>query len=389
MSVTASVTVGIAGPEAGLQLVYVKEDNLLPSEIEAAKESAENVAAGCNAVPEPKRSAAEEAAHKEALHHLDQHAWPYRKLRLYPPVNALLRCSYGNITPAHVVEEIVEEIVAFTGTDSMTFENQGDPISMQPLGRIYDETANEVFGLALANRGKGLVTADRRIWGFVKARYRTQYRVVNLAVVPTGESFEVQCLAYHGGEVAAAVAPFDLLEFDTGQVAGVDCGGIDGNPEPLVPPPPVARYELISLIYDEEVELGKAANISMVLRNINGVKGTGTAYFGLKYSSDRVTSTFSCDENAQVAVNMTLTPSKAGFFQTEARVLGDIFSTRNGVMRVTDPEGELVDEWTEISREMSDVNVSGVLVKRIETVTFTRGESGRKTKLVFDNTDVQ
>lgn len=388
MTVSANLTVSVGLPGADLQLVYVKEDNLLPSEIEAAQQSQENVAAGCNSVPTPKRSPAEEAAHKEYLHHLDQHAWPFRNLRLYPPVNPLLRCTYGTISAAHMVEEIQEEIVSFAGSDSITFEHPGEPISLEPLGRIYDELGDQVFNLQLQNRGDGLVTAQRRLWGFVKARYRAQYRVIKLAVTPTAESFEVQCMAYHEGEVASVIVPFDLLEFDTGQVAGVNCGGIDGDPQPPTPPPAVARYELISLIYSEEIVLGDEANVSMVLRNINGVQGSGTAFFGLKYSSDSVTSTFTCEPYGQVGVNMTLTPTKAGFFQTEGRVLGDIFTTRNGSMRVTDPEDELVDEWTESSREMSEVDVDGVLIKRIENVTFTRGETGRKTKLIFDNSDV-
>lgn len=390
MSVTAQLTVGVSGPDDGLQLVYLKEDNLLPSEIEAAKESAANVAAGCNAVSTgPTKSAAEINAEKEALHHLDQHAWPIRKLRLYPPVNAVLRCSYGTIIGQHVAEAIEEEIITFSGSDQATLEHRGDPISITPVGRIFDETAGQVNMPTLNYRGRGLITADRRIWGQFAARYRTQYRVVQLTVVPTGQSFEVQAIAYHGGDVADTLVPFELLEFDTGQVAGVNCGGqVDASPEPTNPPPPAARYQLVDMSHAREVEKGQQLAVTMILRNINGVEGSGSVKFGLRYTNDESSAVFSCPANGQAQVNLSVTCTEVGNFITEGRVIGDFFSTRNGTVKVVDPNDE-PEEWIEDSRVMSDIDVDGVAIKRIEEVTFNRGTSGEKVKLVFNNSGVE
>ena len=389
MSTTASLTVGLAGPDDGLQLVYVKEDNLLPSEIAAAQQSQQNIEAGCNAVPSaPTLTPAQQNAQKEALHHQDQHAWPIRKLRLYPPVMAELRCSYGTVVNQHVVEEIEEEVITFSGSDQANLEHRGDPISIEPVGRVFDEQANQVTTPRLQYRGRGLLTADRRIWGSFVAKYRAQYRVIQLTVVPTGESFEVQVIAFHQGDVADVMVPFDLLEFETGQVAGVNCGGIDAAPEPTNPPPPVGRYELIAMNHAEEVEKGKPLAVTMILRNINGVDGSGSVSFSLRYTDDAVSAAFSCSANGQVQVNVSLTPTESGFFITEGRIIGDFFSTRNGTLRVTDPEDEEPQVWTELERTMSDIDVNGVLVKRIEEVTFLVEETGRKRKLVFDNTGV-
>jgi hypothetical protein len=391
MSTQAEVTVAITGPADSLQLVYLKEDNLLPSEIEAAKESADNIAAGCNAVSTgPVKTPAELNAEKEALHHLDQHAWPIRKLRLYPAVNAVLRCSYGTIIGQHVVNAVESEIITFSGSDQTTLEHRGDPISITPIGRVYDENANQVNTPSLQYRGRGLLTADRRIWGQFEARYNTQYRVLQLTVVPTGASFEVQVMAKHGDEIADTLVPFELLEFDTGQVAGVDCGGgIDANPEPTNPPPPAGRYQLIAMNHAPEVEKGKTLAVTLILRNINGVQGSGSVTFGLRYTDDSASATFSCDANGQTSVNLNVTCTEVGHFITEGRIIGDFFSTRTGSVQVTDPAEEEPEEWPELEREMSEIDVNGVLIKRIETVTFEKGETGKKVKLIFDNTDVE
>lgn len=126
----------------------------------------------------------------------------------------------------------------------------------------------------------------------------------------------------------------------------------------------------------------------MILRNINGVDGSGSVSFSLRYTDDAVSAAFSCSANGQVQVNVSLTPTESGFFITEGRIIGDFFSTRNGSLRVTDPEDEEPQVWTELERTMSDIDVNGVLVKRIEEVTFLVEETGRKRKLVFDNTGV-
>lgn len=391
MSTTATVQVAISGPDDGLQLVYNRDDNLLPSELAAKAETEKNVAAGCNAVATPTRTPAEQQAYEEQLHHLDQHAWPTRKLRLYPPVNAQLRCSYGRVTPLHVVSEEVDEVVNFSGGDQATLSSRGNPYLLEPIGRVYDERGNQVVAPVLQYRGEGLVTSDRRIWGLVRARYRTSYRVIELVCTPTGEDFQVQVTAYHDDDVASTVVEYELLEFDTGQVAGVDCGGggIDAGEEPQDPPPPVARYELINVEYPQSVEKDKTFDIHMLLRNINGVSGSGSVQFRLRYGDLQVSSAFSCDANQTVQVNMKATPTKKGVFVTEGQVLGDFFSTQNGRIEVYDPEEDVPEEWNEVEREMSDIDVQGVLIKRIENVTFNRGETGRKVKLIFDNTGVE
>lgn len=389
MTTTAQLTVGVSGPDDGLELVYVKEDNLLPSEIAAAQQSAENIAAGCNSVPAaPSKTQAEINAEKEDLHHQDQHAWPIRKLRLYPPVNAAFRCSYGTIIGQHVVEEIEEELIVFSGSDQANLEHRGDPISITPVGRIFDENADTVTNPALKYRGRGLLTFERPIWGIFSAKYRTQYRVVQLTVEPTGQSFEVQALAFHAGEVADTMVPYDLLEFDTGQVAGVSCGGIDAGEEPTTPPPPVGRYEMISMTHPREVERDDQLEATIILRNINGVQGTGSVKFGLRYTDAETSAVFSCEANGQVQVNVSVTCDREGFFITEAQVIGDFFANQRSTVEVTDPDAE-PEEWVETEREMSDIDVNGVLIKRIENVTFARGESGDKVKLIFDNTDVE
>ena len=391
MSTTASLQVSISGPDDDLRLVYNRDDNLLPSELAEKEQTEANVAAGCNAVPAPTRTPAEQRAYEEQLHHLDQHAWPTRKLRLYPPVNALLRCSYGRVTPLHVVEEEVDEVITFSGSDQATMSSRGNPYLLEPIGRVFDEAGNQVVSPALQYRGEGLISTDRRIWGLVRARYRTSYRVIELVCTPTGEDFQVQVIAYDGDDVASAIVDYELLEFDTGQVAGVDCGGggIDAGEEPQDPPPPVARYELINLEHAAEVEKGKALNVNMILRNINGVSGSGAVQFRLRFGDAEVSAAFSCDANATAQVNLSVTPTKTGFFVTEGQVIGDFFSTQNRQVKVYDPEEELPEEWNEVEREMSDIDVDGVLIKRIENVTFDRGETGRKVKLIFDNSGVE
>lgn len=392
MTKTTSLNVAFTGPDDGLQLVYVKEDNLLPSELADAEKTATNVAAGCNAVSQgPVLTEAEQNALDEQLHHLDQHAWPIRKLRLYPAVMAALRCSYGTIIPQHVVREDVDEILVVNGSDQGTFQFRGDPTTLEPVGRCFDETGNPVTAsaLALTYRGKGLFTASRKFWGMVRAIYETEYRVVQLTVMPTGENFDVQCLAYALEDVASAVVPFELLEFDTGQVAGVPCGGmVDADQEPTNPPPPAGRYQLLRMEHAREIEMGKNLSINMVLRNINGVAGSGSVEFQVRYTGMSVSAVFSCEANGQVQVGLSLTAAEKGYFTTRGMVLGDHFSSINGNLDITDPADEEPEVWQEVERTMTDIDVDGVLIKRIEEVTFDKGESGKKVTLVFDNTDV-
>lgn len=390
MTKTVSLSVAFTGPDDGLQLVYLKEDNLLPSEIAAAQESAENVAAGCNAVSSgPALSEAEQNALDEALHHEDQHAWPIRKLRLYPAVSGALRCSYGEIVAQHVVQEAHDEIVVVSGSDQGTFEFRGDPSTLVPVGRCYDEAGDEIVAPNLQYRGKGMFTCDRKFWGMIRAIYDTEYRVIQLTVVPTGENFEVQCLAYAEQDVAAVVVPFELLEFDTGQVAGVNCGGGGGGTEqPVQIPPPAARYSMISFVHAPEVEMGKALVATFILRNINGVAGTGSVRFTLRYTDIQASAVFSCEANGQVQISVSVTPNMKGIFTTTGEVIGDFFTTTNGMVEVTDPASEEPEQWLEFERTMTDIDVDGVLVKRIEQVTFDKGETGKKVTLVFDNTGV-
>lgn len=390
MTKTASLSVAFTGPDDGLQLVYLKEDNLLPSEIAKAQESAENVAAGCNSVSSgPVLTEAEQNALDEALHHQDQHAWPIRKLRLYPAVQAALRCSYGTIIGQHVVQEAHDEIVVVTGSDQGTFEFRGDPSTLEPVGRCYDEAGDEIVNPNLQYRGKGMFTCDRKVWGMFRAIYQTEYRVLQLTVVPTGENFEVQCLAYAEQDVASVVVPFELLEFDTGQVAGVNCGGGGGGTdEPVQVPPPAARYAMISFVHVGEIELGKNLVATFILRNINGVAGTGSVRFTLRYTDISASAVFSCEANGQAQISVSVTPTDKGVFTTTGEVIGDFFTTTNGMVDVTDPADEVPEEWTEAERTMTDIDVDGVLIKRIEQVTFDKGDTGKQVTLIFDNTDV-
>jgi len=48
------------------------------------------------------------------------------------------------------------------------------------------------------------------------------------------------------------------------------------------------------------------------------------------------------------------------------------------------PPGEGEEEWNELSRETSEINVGGVTISRIESVTFEK-PSGSKVKLIFNN----
>jgi hypothetical protein len=390
MTSSASLTVNLTGPDDRLQLVYLKEDNLLPSEVAKAAETTENVAAGCNSVsPGSGLSVAEKNAALELLHHEDQHAWPFRKLRLYPAVNASLRCSTGQVALGHLVEEEQVEVLTFSGSDQGSLEHRGDPFVLEAVGRVYDELGNEVLSPSLQYRGNGTVTADRKIWGLFAAKYNTAYRVVNLGVTATGKDFDCLVSAFFEEDTAAATVKFEVLEFETGQVAGVNCGGGNVNVDtpPVVVPPPVARYQIVRMDHAGEVKKGDSLSVILVIKNINRVAGSGSASFGLKYTPNATSAVFSCEASGQVQVNLSLAMDKEGHFQTVGDVYGDFFSQQTGAV-VVRPSEEQAKEWTETTRTMTDVDVEGVLIKRIENVTFDTDGNGSLVKLIFDNTGV-
>lgn len=385
----ASVSVGFTSPERQLRLAYVKDDNLLPSEVAKAQETLNNINAGCGVVPEPTLTEAEQRARDELLHRQDQYAWPIRKLRLYPPVHALIRCDYGNLRTLHKVDESVDEVAVFSGTDQVTLEHDGDPSALRFLGRVYDEQGDLVEAPQLRYRGAGVLTCDRKIFGRAVATYQTQYRVIELNVTPTGENFDVQVTAFQDGQTASVVVPFEMLEFDTGQVAGVNCagmGGIDAGQEPINVPPPAGRYQLISLSHPATGKVDEPLTANLTLRNINAVDGSGAVEFSLRYTGMRGTAAFTCPANGTVSVSVSLTPTQEGGFTTVGQVMGDLFSQTTGFVTIR-PSEEEAAEWREVSREMSDVDVDGVAIKRIETVTMQMPDASQ-VKLVFDNSGV-
>lgn len=386
--IQTSLNAGFAAPAGPLRLQYVKEDNLLPSEVAAAERTQDNINAGCYVVPERTLTEAEERARDELLHHHDQLAWPIRKLRLYPADAAVLRCNYGAVRPLHRVQEAVDEIVVFAGSDQVQLESVGDPSAITIIGRAYDETGAEVEDPQLVYRGAGVITCDRKLFARVAATYQTEYRLIELTVVPTGENFEVQVIAFQGGETASTLVPYEMLEFDTGQVAGVNCGGgLNAGQEPVNAPPPAARYEMLSMSHGAKVEKDAELQVTMTFRNINAVAGTGAVKFGLQYGPS-VSGVFNCDANGVASINLSLSPDKVGTFATFGEIIGDFFSQQRGSVEVTDPDAEPAI-WREVSREMTDIDVDGVGIKRIEKVTFDLDGTGELVTLAFDNTEVQ
>lgn len=386
--IQTSLNAGFAAPAGPLRLQYVKEDNLLPSEVAAAERTQDNINAGCYVVPERTLTEAEERGRDELLHHHDQLAWPIRKLRLYPADAAVLRCNYGAVRPLHRVQEAVDEIVVFAGSDQVQLESVGDPSAITIIGRAYDETGEEVEDPQLVYRGAGVITCDRKLFARVAATYQTEYRVIELTVVPTGENFEVQVIAFQGGETASTLVPYEMLEFDTGQVAGVNCGGgLSAGQEPVNAPPPAARYEMLSMSHGAKVKKDAELQVTMTFRNINAVAGTGAVKFGLK-SGPSVSGVFNCDANGVASINLSLSPDKVGTFTTFGEIIGDFFSQERGRVQVTDPDAEPAI-WREVSREMTDIDVDGVGIKRIEKATFDLDGTGELVTLTFDNSEVQ
>lgn len=375
-----SVSVGFAPGGREFRLEYVREDNLLPSEIEAQKETEENIDAGCT-VPPPKLTEAQKQAEKERLHHLDQHAWPNRKLRLYPPGPALVTCSYGQVRLGHAARSEQQEVLVFTGTDQATLEHGGVPSRLALLGRAYSPSGDEI-GVTLAYRGDGLVTASAPFYGLVAAEFVVDYQVVELVALPTNEDFQVLVAAFRGGESTSAVVDFEMLEFDTGQVAGVKC---EEMTETFVAkanwPAPVPRYALASMDHPSEVKQGDTLDVQVTVRNINSVKGGGVFRFSM--GGPFVTAKFECEADGTAQVSVRAEAAVAGTFATTGEVLNNPFARTSGSVKVRDPNAP-ADTWIEDIRTESEVDVDGVVIKRIEEVTMTM-DTGAKARLVFKN----
>lgn len=377
-----SVSVGFAPGGREFRLEYVREDNLLPSEIEAQKETEENIDAGCT-VPPPKLTEAQKQAEKERLHHLDQHAWPNRKLRLYPPGPALVTCSYGQVRLGHAARSEQQEVLVFTGTDQATLEHGGVPSRLALLGRAYSHSGDEI-GVTLAYRGDGLVTASAPFYGLVAAEFVVDYQVVELVALPTNEDFQVLVAAFRGGESTSAVVDFEMLEFDTGQVAGVKCEEMTWAFNIRYDhPAPAPHYEVTSMNHPASVKLGEQIDVTATIRNTNGVAGRGT--FSFSGGGSGADADFECPADGTATVALGVTATSVGRWPTKGDVWFSPYSAFSSSIEVRDPNAP-ADTWIEEVRTESEVDVDGVVIKRIEEVTMTM-DTGAKARLVFKNSE--
>lgn len=381
----ARVSVGFEAPAGSFRLEYRREDNLLPSEVAAAAEREDNVNAGCTLRPAPQLTEAQKQAQKELLHTQDQYAWPIRKLRLYPAGAATIRCSYGSTRVLHAETATDTEVLEFRGTDRAEVQGNGVPVALRPLGRIYDAQGHEIEDAGLVHRGAGLVTASQPIYGLVAADFSETYQVIELVVVPTNEDFDVMVAAFRGGQTASAVVPFEMLDFDTGQVAGVNCDGMTETMRARTNwPAPEPRYVIESVEYLDAVAKGESLSVTVTVKNINSAEGVGTVDFVL--GMEAVAFGFSCEADGTADVSFGIrAPDSVGNYRTRASIRNNLLAEETGNVRVFDPESP--DTWSEVSREMSDVSVNGVAIKRIDKVTMVTS-TGVRANLVFDNSGV-
>jgi hypothetical protein len=383
---STSLVAGFNSPTPRLTLRYLPEDNKLPSEIKAEAERKKAVEQGCSYTA-PILSEEEQRAADELECYQDQLAWPVRKLRLYPAHSPLVRASYGTIRPLHVASEAVEELIQVNGSATADLEFEGDGLQLTAYA-LFDESGVQVYP-TITYRGGGQITLSQKVWGLIKANYTTQYRVIELTCPPIGEDFEVMAIAYAAGEVATAMVSYELKDCESGGVIGTNCGGGSGTgttPDPVQPPIP-GRYRMISMDHPSEGKVDEPLYASIVLQNINGIAGSGAVTFGLRYASVSSSASFSCEAYGYTTVKIGIVPREEGNFTTVAGVVGDFFSQKTGSVTITDGE-ELAEEWYETERAMSDIDVGGVGIKRIETVTMQRMD-GSKVKLIFDNSEVQ
>ena len=308
MQTSITTRFGASEGASDFRLMYVAEDNVLPSKVEGALE---NLAAQlklegeavirthptlwgihastqiANAVREASRDPKVRAG--EQLFAQDERAWPIRKLRLYPPGPALIRCSTGSVVTQHVEMATLSEQLVFTGSDRAASEYAGFGAAISATGRVYDTQGNLLDSVHL-EYVEGNVRAPGNIYGIVQVDYTATYQVIQLTVTPTGGAFDVLVSAFRDGRHTSATVAFEPVEFDPAEETLVSGGGMSFGTE--WPPVQEAVEEVENSVWTESRRKMSSIDVGGVtvqrIEEVTFNRATGSFPITLKFNNSGV-----------------------------------------------------------------------------------------------------
>jgi hypothetical protein len=331
--------------------------------------------------------------------------WRHRKIRQYPDTLARWRATTGTVANLGVKEETAEEYLTFNGSRSAELSVPATSVAFLE-GTFYLDDGTQVYP-SKSFDGISTVTLSREVHGVLKVRRTSRYRLLKLTVDPIGAEINSLMFAFADGASATLSVNYipEYCPYDpTKQPAGDDCGLVNGSDvgsddvDDPIDYAGLGTPRITAVNHASSVIEGETLTVRVTIRNYSSTSSaSGTLYIGPRPWAEqpRNATSYNLAAGETQTFSLGYIHPRVEFFNMQAN-LDEVVNLTvfGGLVEViaadADAEGnQLGTVYNEVSRDMDEVVVGGVTIKRITRVTFEAADgSGRRYTEIFNNAGV-